>query len=349
MGKKIRRSVKRGLAPGTLVYIGEDSGVSSKISMIQYNETELRKTEIPSYNSTIFEKAFTNWLNIDGLNNIELLKKIGSSFNLHSLTLEDILNTEQRPKIETYDSYTYIVFKMLSYNEKTRSIESEQISLIVKDNVVISFQEKSGDVFDPVRERINQKDSRIRRKECDYLIYALMDTVVDNYFLILEKIGDEIEEIEQKILTNADEKVLQELYALKRNIIRLRKSVWPLRELINSLERSENIKSDNSIYLRDLYDHTIQVIDNIENLRDIISGLMDIYLTTISNRMNSVMKVLTIISTIFIPLTFIAGVYGMNFEFMPELSWKMGYPITLVLMFMIVIVMMIFFRFKKWL
>ena len=297
------------------------------------------------------DKPTVTWINIDGIQRIDVIEKIGKHFNLHPLALEDIVNTGQRPKMEDFVDYIFVVLKMLYYDEKERETKAEQLSLVLGPNWVISFQENEGDVFDPIRERIRADKGRIRKMGADYLVYALIDAVVDNYFLILEKIGEKIEEIEDELVANPAPETLQAIHNLKRQMIFLRKSVWPLREVISRLERWESqlINKSTDIYLRDVYDHTIQVIDAIETFRDMLSGMLDIYLSSVSNRMNEVMKVLTIIATIFIPLTLVAGLYGMNFRYMPELEWPWGYPLVLFFMFAIGVLMLIYFRKKKWL
>jgi magnesium transporter len=353
MRSKVRRSVKTGLAPGSMIYVGDEAAEKVEIELIRYNVSDKDRLDLSDFDPELLsdERFTVNWLNICGVNNPKLIQELGKNLDIHVLTLEDILNTGQRPKIEDYGNYCYLVIKMLTYDETAKEIIHEQVSIILKDKLIVSFQEKEGDVFAPIRERINTDESRIRKNGVDYLLYALLDAVVDNYFVILEKIGDQVEDLEEGILTTPSPETMQQLYSLKRSVIMLRKNVWPLREVINFLQRAEEniIKQHTGIFLRDLYDHTIQVIDHIESLRDIISGMVDIYLTSISNRMNSVMKVLTIISTIFIPLTFIAGVYGMNFVFMPELQWPLSYPIVLFVMLVIVVVMLLFFKKKKWL
>jgi len=253
--------------------------------------------------------------------------------------------------MEDFVDYIFIVLKMLYYNEKENEIKAEQVSLILGSGFVMSFQESEGDVFDPIRERIRSNRGRIRKAGADYLAYVLIDEIVDNYFIILEKLGEKIEDIEDKLVTNPAPETLQTIHSLKREMIFLRKSVWPLREVISRLERWESplINKSMNIYLRDVYDHTIQVIDAIETFRDMLSGMLDIYLSSISNRMNQVMKVLTIIATIFIPLTFIVGIYGMNFKFMPELEQFWGYPMVYLIMSVIGVLMMIYFRRRKWL
>jgi magnesium transporter len=265
--------------------------------------------------------------------------------------MEDIINREQRPKIDDLENYLFLVLKMLQYDEKEQKIKFEQVSLILGSTYVISFQEREGDVFNIIRKRIKEGKGRIRKMDSDYLAYSLIDAIVDNYFSILEKIGERIEDIEGEVITNPSPETLQSIYSLKRDLIFLRKSVWPLREVITKMERGEIklITKPTELFLRDVYEHTIQVIDTIESFRDMISGLLDIYLSSISNKMNEVMKVLTIIATIFIPLTFIAGIYGMNFQNMPELGWHWGYFIVLCVMLVIGITMIIYFKRKNWL
>jgi magnesium transporter len=291
------------------------------------------------------------WINIDGLHQIEILEKIGECYGLHPLVLEDILNTDQRPKMEDYGDYIYIVLKMLDQGNNSNEIVTEQISLILGPNFVFSFQEKEGDVFDPIRERIRNGKGRIRKMGGDYLAYALLDSIVDNYFIILEKLSEKIEYLEEKLITRPTPETLQTIHHIKREMIFLRKAIWPLREVIGGLERNESslIEESTKIYLRDIYDHTIQTIDTIETFRDMVSGMLDIYLSSVSNRLNSVMKVLTIIATIFMPLTFLAGIYGMNFKYMPELEWRWGYPAIWLIMIGIGIFMLVYFKKKNWL
>jgi len=270
---------------------------------------------------------------------------------LHPLILEDIVNTEQRPKMEDFEQYIFVVLKMLQYNEKEDEIIAEQVSLILGSNFVISFQETEGDIFDPIRDRIRNSKGRIRKMGADYLAYALLDAVVDNYFTILEKIGEKIETVEEELVANPIPETLQIIHTMKREMIFLRKSVWPLREVVGGLQRAESalIQESTGIYLRDVYDHTIQVIDTIETFRDMISGMLDIYMSSVSNKMNEVMKVLTIFAAIFIPLTFIAGIYGMNFQYMPELEWQLGYFAVLLIMLLVAVSLLVYFRKKKWL
>jgi len=350
MKKRLVKS-KIGVPPGTLVYTG-DSQEYFEINVIDYSQNNYKE-----FNPKNIEECFqfkdsptVTWINITGLHRIDIIEQIGKHYNLHPLVLEDILNVHQRPKIEYFDDYIFIVLKMLSYNESLKEIETEQVSVILGNNFVFTFQERKGDLFDPIRNRLRNNIGIIRKSSSDYLLYSLIDVIVDNYFLILEKIGIRIEDIEEKILLSPSTDIVRTVHNLKNNLIELRKTVWPLREVLSNLYKSDSelIKEKTSVYFRDVYDHTIQIIDTIETSRDIVSGLLDVYLSSISNRMNEVMKVLTIIATIFIPLTFIAGVYGMNFEFMPELKWKIGYPLVLLLMLLTAGGMLIFFRKKKW-
>jgi magnesium transporter len=253
--------------------------------------------------------------------------------------------------MEDYGDYLYVVVKMLHDKGKTGQVEAEQVSLIIGPNFVFSFQEGEGDVFEPIRERIRNGKGRLRKMGADYLAYSLLDAIVDYYFVILEKLGERVEFLEEELVTNPKTQTLQEIHHLKREMIFLRKAVWPLREVIGALERGESplIQKGTSLYLRDVYDHTIQAIDTVETFRDMVSGMLDIYLSSVSNRLNAVMKVLTIIATVFMPLTFLAGVYGMNFKYMPELEWRWGYPLVWAVMIGIGGVMLIYFKRKKWL
>jgi magnesium transporter len=288
---------------------------------------------------------------VTGIHDVKIIEEFGKAFNIHPLLLEDILHTDQRPKLEEFDDFLFITLRILSYDEANNELLSEQVSLILGSNFIISFQEREGDVFNPVRMRIKNAKGRIKKKGCDYLAYALIDAVVDHYFLVLEKYGEKIEILQEEVLSHPTPDTLQVIQRTKRDMIFLRKSVWPLREVINVLQRGESaLISDNVIiYLRDVYDHTIQVIDSIETFRDMISGTLDVYLSSVSNKMNEVMKVLTIVATIFIPLTFIAGIYGMNFKYMPELEWYWGYPIALGVMVLLVGMMLLWFRRKRFL
>jgi len=348
-----KRSKKAGLPPGTLVHIGEKKAETPRITVIDYDETHFQEKEVKKIEECFIfkEKPTVTWVNVDGLHQVEILEKLGECYGLHPLVLEDILNTDQLPKIEDYGEYLYVILKALDYSDKSSEIETEQISLILGSNFVFSFQEREGDTFNPIRERIRNGRGRIRQMGADYLAYALLDSIVDNYFIILEKLGEKIEFLEEKLVSSAVPETLHTIHHLKREMVFLRKAVWPLREVINGLERGESslVKESTRVYLRDVYDHTIQTIDTIETYRDMVSGMLDIYLSSVSNRLNSVMKVLTIIATIFMPLTFLAGIYGMNFKYMPELEWRWGYPAIGLIMVGIGVFMLIYFRKRKWL
>jgi len=347
-----KRSRKAGLSPGTLIHIGKEVE-RLKITVMDYDETHFQEKEIKTIEECFAFKDTPGitWINIDGLHQIEIMEKLGECYGFHPLVLEDILNTDQRPKMEDYGDYLYIVLRMLSYNAKSTQIETEQVSLILGPNFLFSFQENQGDVFDPVRERIRTGKGRIRKMGADYLAYALLDLIVDNYFMIMEKLGETIEFLEEKLVAQPVPETLQTIHQLKRELIFLRKAVWPLREVIGGLQRGELtlIKEATRVYLRDVYDHTIQVIDTIETFRDMISGMLDIYLSSVSNRLNSVMKVLTIIATIFMPLTFLAGIYGMNFKYFPELEWRWSYPVFWLVSLLISVSMLLYFKKKNWL
>jgi magnesium transporter len=348
-----KTSKKAGLSPGSLVHIGEKKIDEIKMTLINYDPEQLLEKALPTIEASFPYKDTppVTWINVDGLHEVNVIEKIGVHFGIHPLVLEDIVNTGQRPKVEEFENYIYIVLKMLDIDTAVDHITAEQVSLIIGPHFLISFQEKEGDVFNYVRERIRKARGRIRKSGCDYLAYALMDAVVDHYFVILEKLGEKIEQLEEQLLEEPTPRILEEIHHLKREMIFFRKQVWPLREVINSLikDPSELIQETTHIFLRDVYDHTIQVIDTIESFRDVLSGLSDLYLSTVSNRMNEVMKVLTIIATIFIPLTFIAGIYGMNFEFMPELKWHWAYPMLWVLLVVIFVLMVMWFKRRRWL
>ncbi|MDH3343879.1 MAG: magnesium/cobalt transporter CorA [Desulfobacteraceae bacterium] len=348
-----RQLKKAGASPGTLVHIGDQKVDETRITLIDYDEAHLQERVLDSIEEALPLKDLptVTWINIDGLHEIDTVEKVGRQFNIHPLVLEDILNTGQRPKTEEFEDVIFVVLKMLHYNENSGQISSEQFSLVLGPNFLITFQEIQGDVFRTVRERIRKSKTRIRKAGCDYLAYALIDAIVDHYFVILEALGDKIEDIETQLLDNPTRDTLEIIHEMKREMIYLRKQIWPIREIINGLVKSESslIQEQLHIYFRDVYDHTIQIIDTIESYRDILTGMLDIYLSTLSNRMNEVMKVLTIIATIFIPITFIAGIYGMNFKFMPELEWRGGYFMVWGIVIVVVGIMIGFFKKKQWL
>lgn len=355
--KKVSKTI--GLAPGSLVYVGDKKQEKPRISIIDYNQENFNEKQAKDIEECFpFKESPTiTWININGIHDVDVIDRIGKHFEIHHLIMEDIVNTSQRPKFEESDNYIFIVLKMLYFEENKDEVLSEQVSIIINKNCVISFQEKEGDVFNPIRERIRHNKGRIRKSGSDYLAYILLDAVVDNYFIILERLGEKIESMEDELVADPTPEKLQTIQGLKRDMIFLRKSVWPLREIISGLQRIESdlVQDSTAAYMRDLYDHTIQVIDTIESLRDMVSGMLDIYMSSISNKMNEVMKVLTIIATIFIPITFVAGIYGMNFSNeisflnMPELHWKYGYIFVWVIIISIAFSMILFFKRKRWL
>lgn len=343
---------KRGVPPGVLDYTRKDSAHKAGISVIAYSEDRVKTLPVSSIGEALdMRDTFSvTWINVCGLGSSGILERIGSELNVHPLILEDILNTGQRPKAEIFNDYIYVVLKMIHYKDDIGNLDVEQVSLIFGSDYVISFQEREGDLFDSVRERICNGKGRIRKSGPDYLAYAMIDALVDNYFLVMEKMGDFIEHLEARVMSRPDQNLVSRVHRYKRDLIFLRRSTWPLREELALLLREENPMIDPSTlpYLRDLYEHTIQVIDTVETFRDMVSGLLDVYLSSVSNRMNEVMKVLTIIATIFIPLTFITGIYGMNFVYMPEFHLKWAYPAVLLLFAIIAAGMLIYFRRKKW-
>jgi magnesium transporter len=359
MTKLIKRSKLTGAPPETLLYEGQARSPHIKITIFDYDENNFTEKEVREVEECIpfKDKQTITWINVDGVHRIDVLEKLTACYNIHHLVLEDILNINQRPKVEDFGEYVYIAAKMLTLDEAGDEIVDEQISLILGKNFLISFQEeKPGDVFDGIRQRIRQGKGRIRRMGADYLAYTLLDAMVDSYFTILERTGEKIEALEEKLVVRPDPRVLREINKLKRSLIFLRKSVWPLREVVNGLTQIEsNLLSDNAaVYYRDIYDHVIQVVDTIEAFRDTVSGMLDIYLSSLSYRLNEVMKVLTVIATIFMPLTFLAGIYGMNFNTrasgfnMPELNWKFGYFFALGVMATVACGMVVYFRKRRW-
>lgn len=351
-------SKKAGLRPGAIVFVGDKKIDQTRIRVIDYDETNLGETELAKIEDCAkFKDPQTiSWINIDGLHDTELFEKLGKMYDIHPLILEDIVNTGQRPKLEAIDQHIFITMKMLYLDNKTNHVLTEQFSFLIGSGYVISFQERVGDVFEPVRERLRKTIPRVRFMIPAYLAYALIDAVVDNYYSVLEDISNKIEDMEEVVINQPDPKDLEIIHDLKRQLIHIRKGTWPLREMIGGFERLDNDLVPDQIkpYLRDLYEHVIQVIDTIETFRDMVSGLLDIYLTSVSNKMNEVMKVLTIIATIFIPLGFLAGVYGMNFDTtsglnMPELGLPFGYILFWGLVLMIGGGLFVFFKRKKWL
>lgn len=339
--------------PGTVAYVGRKESAEIKLEVIDYNKDSYERFVFdnvePSFNFENEERI--TWINVDGLSNTAEIEKVGKYYNLHPLIIEDIVNTNQRPKIDEYPDYLFIVAKML-YHKENGALEHEHISIVIGSDYVLTFQEADGDVFDGIRERLTNSKGRLRNNGSDYLVFALLDSIIDNYFVVIEEISDKIEALEEQLFTTQpSDDITFEIQELKRTVLRIRRAVFPLREVISRLEKTDNtlIQEKTLNYIRDLYDHIIQVSENIEIYREMTWGLMDMYMTTISNKMNEVMKVLTIMASIFIPLTFMAGIYGMNFEYMPELQWKYSYYVLWGLMILVFLGMIVYFKRKKWL
>lgn len=347
-----RRSHKAGLPPGTIVYVGKEKVGPVTVSLMDYDKTvfeEKTVTDIPAC-SLYKEKNTVTWINVEGVHDLETVKQIGKTFDLHPLMLEDVVNTDQRPKVELFDDCLFIILKMLAYDLNRGAIVVEQVAIVLSKRFVISFQEPGGDVFDAIRERIRNPKSRLRKEGGSYLVYSLLDTIVDNYFFILEKVNDQIDELSDQIILHPTPELLAKLHALKREMLFLRKSIWPLRDVLSQISKEHRglLSERTVVYLRDVFDHTVQVIDNIEVMRDMLSALLDVYLSNINMKTNEVIKVLTVIATVFMPLTFVTSLYGMNFQYMPELHWKLGYGMVWFVMLSITGVLLIYFRRKKW-
>jgi magnesium transporter len=349
--KRPRRKI--GAPPGTLVHMGDPSLEPITFDIVTYDVDHFSEVAFGIREVDrccgFAKTGGVSWVNINGIHAVGHIETIGACFGLHPLVLEDILNSDHRPKLEDYGDYLFLVLKIPFY-EKEGGFRVEQVSLILGPSYVLSFQEKTGPIFDVVRERLKNGKGRSRTMGPDYLAYALIDVVVDRYFTTLESIGDDIEDLEQVLFAVPGADTLESIHQFKREMIQLRKSVWPLREMIGGLQRGDSklVGETTRVFLRDVYDHTVQVVDTVETFRDIISGMLDLYLSGVSYRTNEVMKVLTIMSTIFIPLTFLAGIYGMNFEYMPELKWHWAYFGLLGLMLIMAMVMLVFFRIKRW-
>lgn len=346
-----RRGIKTGAPPGTLMHIGRDRTNGIIITRCIYDEDVFseEKNITPDKLFTSKDEGNIEWVNFDGIHDVKLIEDIGRHYSIDMLVLEDIVNATQRPKIEDYNDYIHIVLKMLTYNNLTSEIESEQVSFVFNSRRVLTFQEKNTDDFDTIRDRIRKK-GKIRRMGADYLVYSLLDYIIDNYFLVLEKTGEKIELLEDEVFTSSSRETIKKIHELKREIIAIKKMIWPIRDILGIMIKPENefINESLIMYLRDAYDHIIEIVETIEAYRDFLAGLHDIYLSSISQRMNEVMKVLTLISTIFIPLTFIVGVYGMNFRNMPELEMKNGYFFVLFIMLILALAMVKYFKKKKW-
>jgi magnesium transporter len=346
-------SKKAGLPPGSLVHVGEVLETEVRITIVDYNKDVIEEQTVESIEQILQcrEKDTVTWVNIEGLGNVELVGAIGEAFNIHPLVLEDILNTHQRPKLEEYDDYLYCVLKGISLAENGFSVEYEQISMLILNDFVFTFKEKQDELFEPVRRRLRSSKGHFRSQGADYLAYVILDTIVDSYFTLQDSLDDIVDSVEEELLTEPTPKTLGTIQSVKRELIIIRRSISPLREMLNAILRSESplIEEKALIYFRDISDHVLRISESIESSRDMIAGLLDIYITTISNKMNEIMKVLTVFASIFIPLTFIAGIYGMNFEYMPELKWKWAYPALWVAFIAIPVILLVYFKKKKWL
>ena len=341
-----------GLPPGSVVFVGEEKTEPVRFSVIDYTSDDLDETVLESVDDVLpyLNSPTTTWINVSGVHDEEVVRTIGDHFGLHPLIQEDIAHTGQRPKVETYDNHVYVVSKMLYHDGQEDHLRAEQVSFVLGGSYLISFQEDPGDVFDPVRKRLREGRGRIRKAGTDYLTYALLDVIVDHYFVILEELGDRTEEIEEEVLDDPQTETQGRINDLRRDLIFMRRMTWPVRELLSQLQRLDSPlwTEETRPFVRDTYDHAVQVLDLVESLRDVVGGLTDLYMTSLSNRMNEIMKVLTIIGTIFIPLTFIAGIYGMNFEYMPELGWDWAYPAVWAVMIALAGVLLLYFRRREW-
>ena len=350
---KNRKKKKAGLPPGSLIFTGDQKMEQMVIQVLQYDPEYVQEHSFQSMKELIAwlpKQDRKLWINIEGLHDESSIEMICDHLQIHKLTTEDILNIGQRPKIDEHRDYLHITCKMLQWDGNHESVDEEQLTLLLFNRIMVTFQEKTGDVFAGVRHRLMEGKGTIRARGSDYLLYALMDAVIDHYFIIIETLGEQIEALETLMMEGADDHKLNKIHQLRRETLSLRRSVYPLRDVINKLERQEAplVQSETGIFIRDLYDHTIQVIETIEVFRDMVAGLIDLYMNSINQKMNEVMKVLTIIATIFIPLTFIVGVYGMNFDNMPELHWPMGYAFVWAIMILVLVGMIAHFKRKRW-
>lgn len=351
--QKQKLKSKLGMAPGTPVFTGLQKMSKVDIAAICYSEDafyESKPKTIDEVIDTLKKSKGVAWINIDGLHDVAAIEAICGYLDIHKLTVEDILSVGQRPKLEDYSHYLHVVLKEITFDTELETIEHEQISFILKGNVLVTFQERTGDVFDGVRKRIREGKGNVRKRGADYLLYALLDNVVDNYFVVLESFGEKLDDLETELLENPDKNTLTKLHNFRRETLGLRRTVYPLREMVAAFEKLEEplFSHNNKVFTRDLYDHAIKVIETVEIYRDMTSSLLDLYINSVSNKMNEIMKVLTIMTSLFIPLSFIAGVYGMNFDNMPELHHKYGYYIVWGVMIVVFIGLLVFLKRRKW-
>ncbi len=350
--KPTRRNIKKGLPPGVPMFTGVQKMHTQRVEFLWFTTTEMVCKEKATLQEVMeyAKKEGVLWINIEGLHEVEFIQELSHFLGLHKLTQEDLLSTDQRPKVEEFPTYTHLVCRMLEWQPNDKNIKQEQLSLILQQQVVVTYQEKSGDIFTAIRNRIQENTGVVRQKKAEYLFYLLLDSVVDEYFTITEEFGEQLETIEDELIAKPNQNTLAKLNHLRKESMMIRKAVYPMREVVNKMEKmqAEGKFGDLKWYLRDLYDHIIQVMDSLEMYRELSSGLLDLYMNSLSNKTNDIMKVLTMMSVIFIPLTFIVGVYGMNFQHMPELEMPYGYFIVLGVMFLIFLVMLIYFKRKKW-
>lgn len=348
-----KKRKKIGLPPGSVVFTGNRKVEKTLIHYLQYDSEHLEQKVFDNHSQIIFHQSpdeQVDWYDIRGLHDSELIQLIGKTFDIHALILEDVSDVHQRPKFEEYENGNFISIRALHFDEKTRKVSTEQVAIYFRKGFIVTFQEAASDLFDSVRQRVQNGRGKVRHRGADYLAYAIMDAIVDQYYWVMEGIEEVIEGLEDELITNPDANIKAEIHHLKKELLVLRKSIFPLREAISRFSKTDSVFVEESslIFIRDLYDHTIQIMDMVETYRDMLNGLQDLFLTEVSFRMNKIMQLLTLISTIFIPLTFLSGIYGMNFTYIPELQWKYGYFALLGVMFIIFVGSLIYFRLKKW-
>lgn len=355
--RQSRRAIKMGKAPGSVIYMGDREGEKSNVNVMEYDGGQIMETVLDVYGSSIFDKASqlgsskaTSWIDVIGISDEPFMDNLGKAFKINPLSVEDAINTNQRPKIDEYDSYIFAAFKML-YLDGNNELVEEHVAIVLLKNMVLVMQESKEDVFEPLRERIRNKTGRIRTKGSDYLFFSLLDAIIDNYFVVLENVNTQIEALEEQVYVDPRPEVAHKIQELKKEILRIRRWVYPVKELVNRLIDSEHpfLTKETKFFLRDTLDHCTEINETLQVYREMSMSLTEMYMGNISNKMNEVMKVLTIMSSIFIPLTFIVGVYGMNFEYMPELKWRYGYFYVWGAMVLIFVGLIIYFKRKHWL